>query len=156
MVKEGLKLFRKRYIPDELIELKDDRIIYLDDNYLITEWKPLNPREDFSGGKSLYCFNDGYKISKIFGKNGNVIHWYCDICEFERNESENTIVARDMLFDVIILPDGHEMILDADEAAEALERGLITQEQLAGALRSMDSLLKTIRSGDVKKLMARL
>ena len=35
------KLYRKRFIPDEIVELKDDRIVYHEGNIMITEWDAL-------------------------------------------------------------------------------------------------------------------
>ena len=46
-------LFRKRYIPSEIVELKDDIILYRDDSMLITRWTTLKPRHDIAGGISL-------------------------------------------------------------------------------------------------------
>jgi predicted RNA-binding protein associated with RNAse of E/G family len=57
---------------------------------------------------------------------------------------------------VIIYPDGRELILDADEAADALEQGLITKEQMIKALRSFNSLLEVIRHGEFDNLIAKL
>ena len=40
-----LKLYRRRYIPDELIQLKDDHILrYEPGSLLITEWKRSEER----------------------------------------------------------------------------------------------------------------
>ena len=36
---DKLQIFRKRYIPDECIFLKDDIIIHQDDEHIITKWK---------------------------------------------------------------------------------------------------------------------
>ena len=59
-------LYRKRLIPDECIHLKDDIIVYSDDNCLITQWETLHPKQDFSHGVSFYCISNGWKISKFF------------------------------------------------------------------------------------------
>ncbi|MBE5722920.1 MAG: DUF402 domain-containing protein, partial [Clostridium sp.] len=42
------KLYRKRFIPDEIVELKDDRIVYHEGNIMITEWDVLHPKAKFS------------------------------------------------------------------------------------------------------------
>ena len=56
-----VKLYRKRIIPSECILLKDDEIIYHDANVLITKWKTLNPKTEFSHGASAYIFEKGIK-----------------------------------------------------------------------------------------------
>ena len=156
MVLEGLKIYRRRYIPKEYIDLKNDERVFLDENYLITKWKPLRPRTDFAAGVSVYCFKEGWKISNIMDNDGNTIHWYCDICEFLIDDENNSLTSNDLLLDVIIYPNGRELILDADEAADALEKGLITKEQMIKALRSFNSLLEVIRHGEFENLIKRL
>jgi len=156
MVLDGLKIYRRRYIPKEYIDLKNDERVSLDDNYLITKWKPLRPRSDFAEGVSVYCLKEGWKISNIMDKDGKTIHWYCDICEFEIDDENNTFTSNDLLLDVIVYPDGRELILDADEAAEALEKGMITKEQMIKALRSFNSLLEVLRHGEFENLVKRL
>ncbi len=156
MVLEGLKIYRRRYIPKEYIDLKNDERVFLDENYLITKWKPLRPRTDFAAGVSVYCLKEGWKISNIMDEEGNTLEWYCDICEFIIDDENNTFTSNDLLLDVIIYPNGRELILDADEAADALEKGLITNEQMIKALRSFNSLLEVIRHGEFENLIKRL
>ena len=156
MVLDGLKIYRRRYIPKEYIDLKNDERVSLDDNYLITKWKPLRPRSDFAAGVSVYCLKDGWKISNIMDEEGNTLEWYCDICEFIIDDENNTFTSNDLLLDVIVYPDGRELILDADEAAEALEKGMITKEQMIKALRSLNSLLEVLRHGEFENLVKRL
>ena len=153
---ENLKIYRRRYIPKEYVDLKNDERLSLDENYLITRWKPIRPRTDFAAGISVYCLKEGWKISNIMDSEGKTIHWYCDICEFIIDEKENSITSNDLLLDVIIYPNGRELILDADEAADALEKGLITMEQMIKALRSFNSLLEVIRHGEFDNLIAKL
>ena len=156
MVLEGLKIYRRRYIPKEYIDLKNDERVFLDENYLITKWKPLRPRTDFAAGVSVYCLKEGWKISNIMDEEGNTLEWYCDICEFIIDDENNTFTSNDLLLDVIIYPNGRELILDADEAADALEKGLITNEQMIKALRSFNALLEVIRHGEFENLIKRL
>ncbi|MCR5521882.1 MAG: DUF402 domain-containing protein, partial [Lachnospiraceae bacterium] len=105
---------------------------------------------------SVYCLKEGWKISNIMDEEGNTLEWYCDICEFIIDDENNTFTSNDLLLDVIIYPNGRELILDADEAADALEKGLITNEQMIKALRSFNSLLEVIRHGEFENLIKRL
>ena len=62
----NLKLYRRRYIPNELTHLKDDRILQYDPGkLLITEWKTLKPRKDFARGVSAFFLDRGIKVSKL-------------------------------------------------------------------------------------------
>ena len=51
---DNIRLFRKRFIPEEIIELKNDNIIHFKDNIIITKWDVLKPRHDINNGISAY------------------------------------------------------------------------------------------------------
>ncbi len=145
-----VKLYRKRYIPNEFLELKDDRILYLDDNLLITSWETLRPRADISSGISAYYRKEGYKISRHLKADGSLKRWYCDIiCDVSDGKD---LIFHDLLIDIILLPDRSVQVVDLDEAADALEQGLISAGQLTSALRSADKLLRIIREGRFEEL----
>jgi len=147
---DHILLYRKRFIPDEIIPLKDDKILYFDDTLIITSWTTLKPRSDFASGLSAYYRKEGFKISSHYGADGTFTRWYCDII-FE-TPIENGLVFSDLLIDVVIFPDGTVRVVDLDEAADALEQGLITAEQLTKALRSTDKLLSYIYQGRLSEL----
>lgn len=144
-------IFRKRYIPSELVELANDEICYFDDNKMITRWKVLNPRHDFAGGVSLYLFDKGWKISRFYDINGEFVYYYCDIISTEHNPDNNSYVFTDLLADVVIKKDGFCSVYDLDELADAFLRGLITKEELDYSLRATNALLRAIDSGEVNR-----
>ena len=39
-----LQIYRKRLIPEECILLKDDIIVEQNEDYILTKWKTLNPK----------------------------------------------------------------------------------------------------------------
>ena len=151
---QNLKLYRRRFIPNELIWLKDDEILRLDDEMLVTRWKSIRPRSDFAGGVSVFFLKEGWKVSKILDREGNVLHWYCDIIDIVRNEEENSLTYEDLLFDIVVSPNGRSKVLDCDEAAKAFEEGLITKEQLIHALNAMHELLEVIYHSRFDRLQA--
>ncbi len=138
------KLFRKRIIPSECILLKDDEIIYHDNNVLITRWKTLNPKTEFNHGASAYIFEKGIKVSKFYREDGSLLYWYCDIVDYNMDHESGSLTVTDLLADVIIYPSGRIKVMDLDELADALEEGLITQEQTALCMRRLDALLSLI------------
>ena len=154
MDKENLHLVRHRYIPDETTQLSDDEILKVEDGILITRWKTLNPRTDFAGGVSAFFIDKGWKISKFCDCEGGIKYWYCDIIECIIDEETNTFTYNDLLFDVVIYPNGALKVLDCDEAAEAFERGLINREQLTKGLYSLNELLNTIYQSRFDRLQA--
>lgn len=150
----NIRLYRRRYIPNELTFLKDDEILRFDDEYLVTRWKTLKPRSDFAGGVSVFFLKEGWKISKILDREGNMNYWYCDIIDIVKNEATNTLTYEDLLFDVVVFPNGKFKVLDCDEAAQAFELGLITREQLTQALKSLHELLEIVYHARFDRLQA--
>ncbi len=151
MDKNNLLLYRRRYIPDELILLKDDIILYADENIIKTKWNVLKPRKDFSHGISWYYIKEGWKISSFLKEDGSLLYYYCDIIDVEYNKEENKCVVNDLLADVKIYPDGKVEVVDIDEIADSLDKGIITAGSAKKALRQLDSLLRIIYSGKFRE-----
>lgn len=141
----GKTLYRKRFIPAENIELKDDQVLLMTDSLIVTRWHALKPRKDILGGISAYFIQDGIKVSKIFDHSGQLVHWYCDMIHTDVTES--AITFEDLLIDVIVEQDGLVRVVDTKEAADALKAHLITEGQLCEALTSLDLLLSKIYAG---------
>mgnify|MGYP000628722579 CR=1 FL=1 len=125
-----LQIYRKRLIPEECILLKDDIIVEQNEDYILTKWKTLNPKTTFSHGCSCYYLKEGFKISKFYRHDGSLLYWYCDIVEYTSRPEDNSLIVTDLLADIILYPDGRMHVVDLDELAEALEKGLITQAQM--------------------------
>lgn len=147
-------LYRKRIIPEECILLKDDRILYQDEQTIVTGWNSLKPKKDLHHGYSCYFLNKGCKISKFYREDNTLMYWYCDIVEYDYRSETNTYIVTDLLADVIIYPDGFVKVVDLDELADALTRKLISEETLKKALLSLNNLLNTIYSGDFNDLQS--
>ena len=145
------RLFRRRFIPDENIELKDDMILALEPNLIITSWNVLKPRRDISRGVSAYFIDKGIKVSKVFDNAGQMVYWYCDIIETHYDEKENIYTFNDLLIDVVVYPDGQVEVLDMHEFADAMEQGILSVGTIAHAMRATDDLLHTIYAGEFEK-----
>lgn len=145
------RLFRRRFIPDENIELKDDMILALEPNLIITSWNVLKPRRDISRCVSAYFIDKGIKVSKVFDNAGQMVYWYCDIIETHYDEKENIYTFNDLLIDVVVYPDGQVEVLDMDEFADAMEQGILSVGTIAHAMRATDDLLHTIYAGEFEK-----
>ena len=150
------KLYRQRLIPPEIILLKDDIIVAQDDEVVITRWNTLNPKTEFSHGCSCYFLKEGLKVSKFYRADDSLLYWYIDIVELTFGEAQDTLICTDLLADVIIYPDGRMKVVDLDELAEALERNLITKEQMTSCLRNLSHLLTMIYRDKFDRLQARL
>lgn len=151
---KNLTLFRKRFIPDECVELKDDVILKQTDSTIVTKWKTIHDRSDLSSGYSCYYLDRGYKISKFLKSDGSLLCWYCDIITYEEDKEKNSLLVIDLLADVKIYPDGRIKVVDLDELSEAFEKGLIDQSLLKKSLLSLNRLLNEIYSDGISPLAA--
>ena len=147
-----LKLYRKRIIPEECILLKDDEVLYHDSEVIITKWNTIHPKKTLHHGYSCYFLERGFKVSKFYDHDGNLISWYCDIISYSYEEEDNAYTFTDLLVDVIVYPDGFVRVVDLDEWADAARDGLISAEQMQLALRRTDKLLSVIYKGAFGKL----
>jgi hypothetical protein len=142
-------LYRRRYLPDEMVHLKDDKILWEKDGVMITSWDTLKPRRDIKRGISGYFMEDGVKVSKIFNADDELVYWYCDIIRTEKKDHD--IIFHDLLVDVILYPDGSIHVVDLDELGLLLKEEKIDAAFAFEALTLTDRLLSTIYKGDFQR-----
>lgn len=145
-------LYRKRIIPDECTLLKDDEILFWDDERIITRWHALRPKKELHHGCSCYFLKEGYKVSKFYRADNSLLYYYCDIISHEYTASENKLIVTDLLADVIIYPDGFVKVVDLDEMVPALESSSLSINDMKSALLSCNRLLEIIYDGDFEEL----
>lgn len=148
-------LYRKRLIPDQLIRLDDDILIYQDDEVIITKWHTINPKPNLTHGISCYFLKKGIKVSKFYD-HARFKFYYIDIIDVVRKEEENSYTFVDLLIDVIIRPDGFVKVVDLDELCDAVTRDIITQAELQDALRTTDRLLRSIYKHEFAETITKL
>ena len=146
-------LFRKRLVPDECINLKDDNIVFLDNNIIITTWETFRPKAEFSHGISYYAMEDGFKISKFYKEDNSLAYIYCDIISTSYEPEKETYTFTDLLADVIVENDGRVRVVDLDELGESLKGGVVSKEQVSDALLKLNNLLAAIYDGSFKKYL---
>ncbi len=144
-MKPQWNLYRKRYLPDEIIYLKDDVILFQDEHQIITSWDTLKPRKDIKRGISAYFMDEGIKISKIFNAKNELVYWYCDIIRTEKNG--DSLIFHDLLVDVIVYPDGSVKVADLDELGLLLKKEEIDASFVFDALSLANKLLNIIYDG---------
>ncbi len=147
-----IKLYRKRFMPNETIFLKDDKILHRDDDVIITKWYVFRPKEDFTHGVSCYYLKQGFKVSKFLNEKNELVYYYCDIIDTEYKKEQNSYIFSDLLADVIIYENGFVKVVDLAELADCLESGMISEKIVKDALRRLDSLLQIIYNNGFTKL----
>lgn len=145
-------LYRKRIIPEEIVKLDKDLILYSDEGHIVTRWNTIKPKEILDHGCSCYFLKEGFKVSKFYRRDGSLMYWYCDIINYTYDPSENSYVFTDLLADVLIYPDGKVEVVDVGEIADALTDGTLKVDEMIPALRSLDKLLNIIYSGEFKEI----
>lgn len=148
----GPILYRKRLIPEECILLKDDVVLYRDEDLIVTAWHSLKPRKDLHHGYSCYYLKDGFKVSKFYQEDGSLLYWYCDIVDYAYEKDSDTYVVTDLLADVLVYPDGFVKVVDIDELVTALEQNLIDESLLKKSLLRLNHLLTLIYDGSFETM----
>ncbi len=148
---EEIKLYRKRFMPNETIFLKDDKILHRDDDVIITKWYAFRPKKEFDRGVSCYYLKHGFKISKFLNAKNELVYYYCDIIDTEYRAEENAYIFSDLLADVIIYKNGFVKVVDLAELADCLEECMISEKNVKDALRRLDSLLQIIYTNGFEK-----
>ena len=148
----GPILYRKRLIPEECILLKDDVVLYRDEDIIVTAWHSLKPRKDLHHGYSCYYLKDGFKVSKFYQEDGSLLYWYCDIVDYAYEKDSDTYVVTDLLADVLVYPDGFVKVVDIDELVTALEQNLIDESLLKKSLLRLNHLLTLIYDGSFETM----
>ena len=137
-------LYRRRLIPNECILLKDDVILSCTDNMILTKWNALRPKKELHHGFSAYFLKEHIKVSKFCKEDNTFMYWYCDVVDYETDESAGTVTSIDLCVDVVVYTDGRLKVLDLDELVQARREGLLTQGQLEHALLATGDLLDDI------------
>jgi len=83
-----------------------------------------------------------------------VLEWYYDITYQNGVDAEGTPFFDDIYLDVVMLPTGEVVMLDADELDEALGAGDITREQHELAWREARKVIDMVRAQGVEELTA--
>ena len=147
-----MKIYRKRYIPDEIIDISGDIVVARNDSLIVTKWLPINKREDIASGMSWTYLDEGYKVSKFFDSKGELLYFYCDIIQVEYKKASDTFVLVDLLVDLKVYPDGRMEFLDFDELQHAFDQKLITGEQLLMAISRLNKLVQKIKAEGIESL----
>lgn len=92
------------------VHYNDKSVCIADDGYTWLQQFPINRR---------------HAVTTMFDSQGKIVPWYIDICK-EIGVENNIAWMDDLFLDIVILPSGEVIQIDADELEEALVKGVIT------------------------------
>ena len=107
-----------------IVNYKGNNVCIKDNDY---EWIAVYP-----DGKK-------YAITIMYDNHNNLIEWYFDISK-EVGLEDGIPYEDDLYLDMVIAPNGEEIILDEDELLQAKEDGLITKKDVDSAYQTLKEL----------------
>ena len=82
-----------------------------------------------------------WALTAMRDEKGAWVQWYFDIVSGMGCDADGRAWFEDCYLDVVALPDGRAVLLDADEMEDARRAGLVTPEEYAAAWRAARELL---------------
>jgi predicted RNA-binding protein associated with RNAse of E/G family len=135
-----------------LLEETSDHIIV---THTVAHQAPVLHRgvEILQDGSSIVWFlfkNRRYDVGRFYLRDGTWTGFYSDITEpvrWKGSDASTLETVTDLFLDVWISPDGEIEVLDADELADALVSGWITEAQAEQARSSADEIVNAFAAG---------
>ena len=105
------------------------------------------------GGSSLLLSGAGFRwlmylpvrenwcLTAFYDPGGNILEWYFDISKANFVDESGVPCTDDLYLDLVLLPDGRSVTLDAGELEEALAQGEIEPRDYCAAYRIRDTIL---------------
>ena len=123
-------------------------IVYGDDNVIVARcvWGQaaldlggfyLQPGDIFM---EFYSYQEDFNIFRIYNAVGRLKGWYCNITAQVR-VTEKEIQWPDLVLDLLVLPDGHQVIRDTDEF-KAIHFPAKLRERALRAMRKLQRWVK--------------
>ena len=125
---KGYVCFLKMKNVTRPLKVKDGDFIacLLDENYIWLE---------------VYPDNENYAITIMYDDKNNLIEWYFDIAK-EVGIENGVPYEDDLYLDMLIKPNGEEIVLDEDELKLALDTNQINQNDYELAYRTLEKIKK--------------
>lgn len=89
--------------------------------------------------------NEKWWLTAMFDEKGELIQYYLDITTGNIIKKDGTSYFYDLFLDIVSLDSGETLLLDEDELNEALEEGVITQQEFESAYIIAQNIIKGIK-----------
>lgn len=87
--------------------------------------------------------SENWCITAFYNPNNELLEWYFDISKGNFLDENGMHCIDDIFLDLVILPDGRTVTIDADELQEALDKEEITIDDYNHAYKVHDQILKS-------------
>ena len=87
-----------------------------------------------------------HAVTSMFDATGQLVQTYIDIC-LRTGVEDGRVYWEDLFLDLIVLPSGVVLLIDADELEAALEQGIISEAEYALAWVEAKQLQKQLQDG---------
>ena len=85
--------------------------------------------------------NENWQVFAIYDNHGKIIEWYFDITRKNTVDERGNPYCDDLFLDIVLMPNGKIKILDEDELLNALNNGIITQNEFDMAYITKEELI---------------
>jgi len=146
---KSIKIIKQDYLGRDvwqysgtLVEVNETKIVI--EAYFDREDTPVDKMVIRQGDKFIetYYSNQWFNIYEIQDqRSGNIKAWYCNI-SYPAEILVDSVVFRDLVLDLLVYPDGAQVVLDMDEF-EALS---VTGDLRQQALQALEQLQDNFRS----------
>ena len=122
-----------------LVEVNETKIVI--EAYFDREDTPVDKMVIRQGDKFIetYYSNQWFNIYEIQDqRSGNVKAWYCNI-SYPAEISKDSVVFRDLVLDLLVYPDGTQVVLDMDEFEVLSITGDLRQQALQALVQLQDN-----------------
>lgn len=82
-------------------------------------------------------------LTAFYNSQNELMEWYFDISKANFIDEDGMPCTDDIFLDLVILPNGNAITLDADELREALDRMEISADEYSNAYKVRDDILKS-------------
>jgi predicted RNA-binding protein associated with RNAse of E/G family len=154
-----MKTIKLRFIrrPDE-VDIWTHELIHQDKEVIISKFKFSNLREPSRIEGKVVVENDytgicyefiekGLEVIKIFDFNEQLTGYYCNINTRPKTFDGGYEVV-DLYLDVWVFPDLRFVVLDEEEFNDAVEKGLVDDDERIFAKRVLSDVLENLRAGN--------
>jgi len=107
--------------------------------------KVVNPLLDTAGCSQINYLplDKPWSMVTFYKPDGEISGWYFDISLGNFIDADGMPCINDIFLDLLVLPDGQKITLDADELQEALDKNEITAEDFGHAYRIHDEIINS-------------